>query len=124
MMDARELRVGNFIQQPNGLNQVFAIDIETINSYEFEFIAPVPITEQWLVTFGFKKKDDRDYLFPCKESGTNYSIHFNRLSSEIHSVGIYDNEGNMLNFVWHIKYVHQLQNIYFALTGTELKYDH
>ena len=68
---------------------------------------PIPLTEEWLLKFGLLKTKNSVLM-------GGYEL-------------IYDDKNNMYNvFVYHgifctIKYVHQLQNLYFALTGEELK---
>ena len=72
---------------------------------ERELILGIPLTEEWLLKFGFVLengwfKKNRLLLFNINN---NY---FTTLSKEIVSV--------------NITTVHQLQNLYFALTGEEL----
>jgi hypothetical protein len=66
---------------------------------------PIPLTEEWLLKFGFEEWDKNAW-----QKGFDLSIH------KIDSIFWYNNNGiNVL-----IKYVHQLQNLCFALTGEEL----
>ena len=75
---------------------------DVISQYE-----PIPLTEEWLIKLGFKKNITTD-LYPT----FSYDI-----------LNVNDGIVYVLNygFVNHIKYVHQLQNLYFVLTGEELK---
>ena len=79
----------------------------------------IPSTEEWLIKLGFEKiidneftlryelkKDPRfDYFFP-KHNLKTFGLRF---------------QGS--TFFDVVKYVHQLQNLYFALTGKELTYE-
>ena len=56
-MKATELRIGNYIKQPNGVNTVFRIsEGEDVNTFPEEEIEPIPLSEEWLEKFGFKKE--------------------------------------------------------------------
>jgi hypothetical protein len=98
-------------------NKVFGTT--TSGSYDIE-CELILLTEEWLLKFGFKK-----------ENNTIYSISDKLSSSEVGKWYFFKNENNSFTphikrenkFSWigkEIKYVHQLQNLYFALTGEEL----
>lgn len=72
---------------------------------------PIPLTEEWLLKFGFKNHLDTIWIHWSKESGL-FEIS-TRLPQG--SYGLWIN-GTMGCF----EYVHQLQNLFFALTGEEL----
>lgn len=116
-MKVEELRIGNLISVDGSFVVVTGIIRGGVYFGEHGYIAniidwlkPIPLTEEWLLKFRFKFWD--------KTGMFNYHIHFR--------IGfvIFDGEwwlcidGNRLTI---IKYVHQLQNLYFALTGEELK---
>ena len=120
-MKASELRIGNLVKaQPfEGIITVFNNDKCVVKhksgivKYLIEDLEPIPLTEEWLLKFGFEKQhneEDFDYWFK------------NDFSNDIiweHSEGFCHN----LNYGGDIKYVHQLQNLYFALTNEELTYE-
>ena len=118
-MEAKELRIGNLIMfgelrhecKPHDILNLYQSEIAQREISEYK---PIPLTEEWLVKFGFEKNENEtncehwhfgenpfthDYMIQLKNTGQGY---------------FFQN--------WHhrIKYVHQLQNIYFALTGEEL----
>lgn len=108
-MRANELRVGDFIKQPNGINEVFLIeDRETtyyINTFPINDIEPIPLTEEWLLKFGFRKDGvyfDDDNIVLIRQRGTNNQFKLDYQKSQI------------------IEFVHQLQNLYSSLIGQEL----
>ena len=75
--------------------------------YEFNSIFPIPLTEEWLIKFGVK-------LMPESEYTMN--------TYDIAGFKLWRTNGKFLfNDKIEIKYVHQLQNIYFALTNKELE---
>jgi hypothetical protein len=85
----------------------------TINSMN-----PIPLTEEWLLKMGFDISNSSGYNI--KNNGIEIDIWFNddglindiQISSTNIS-GAYPN-------IKHFQYVHQLQNLYFALTNEEL----
>lgn len=112
-MEANEFRLGNIIRTVGGVLPYWQIyeedmmhifsnfDTGNYNSYE-----PIPLTEEWLLKFGFEKiggwDDYEGYIKDEVEIALNEKYPFeNYLQKEL-------------------KHVHQLQNLYFALTGKEL----
>ena len=116
-MKAEELRIGNLIQWENDsiieiINVINskAIGLESDIPTDFltpiKFFKPIPLTEDWLIKFGFEK------------IGVNYS-----LDEFIIYVRISDKKMvyRTSHYSIELRHVHQLQNLYFALTGKELK---
>jgi hypothetical protein len=117
-MKANELRIGNIVLRKEFLHSnlencrfdkivVTHNDINACHIYNRHF-EPIPLTEEWLLKFGFVTNPYEDRY----EKGT---IH------------IECDKTKGATYLWienmpHIKYVHQLQNLYFALTGEELTY--
>ena len=111
-MKASELRLGNWVEQPNdGVTRVTAVlndlQIKTETGYVDKYCSPIPLTEEWLLKFGFDKHKTTD-IYP-----TFAKQMFNWNDSVLYIIGY--------GFINHIKHVHQLQNLYFALTGEELE---
>ena len=134
-MQANELRIGNYVTHGNEkLCKVISIENDKAElSYDGEsngiswhyfkkvhpFIEPIPLTEEWLVKFGFEKKEDlnsKDYPF-AHSIFTKSSK--SRLCNEF-KIGANQNGFHFYSMVY-INYIHQLQNLYFALTGEELE---
>jgi hypothetical protein len=114
-MDARELRIRNYIYKEGKIHQVDGIDFGLARreaDYNIKIFKPIPLSEEWLVKFGFGKSDQH-------ESGHNadpvfgfyYDWHFKRFYLEVESERVR---------IDHIKYVHSLQNLFHSLTGSEL----
>lgn len=113
-----ELRIGNLVTDKDGeVLEVFNILQSYVRVYidneledlqlSYSDLKPIPLTEDLLLKFGFVKNST---------SWTNW-----RRPNHTKEVRIgFVNKLNYYNGL-EIKYVHQLQNLYFALTGEELK---
>jgi len=78
------------------------------------------ITKDWLLKFGFDKGNNIDvpiYVFKkkFKLDGINSTLSYNFKENYLHI-----NQRNNSVYVGIFKYIHQLQNLYFTLTGEEL----
>jgi hypothetical protein len=71
---------------------------------------PIPLTEQWLIDFGFENVSLGEWE---KENIL--------LDNEYTDKGIWNIVEESQCLTINVKHVHQLQNLYFALTGKELK---
>lgn len=108
MIHANELRIGNFLYYKNSNDLAI---VEIIHKKHFDCrdeygiftpndnYEPIPLTEEWLLKFGFAER--------CLIVG-NHKIEY-----ENNNFWLNDN-GIILN------HVHQIQNLFFSLTGEEL----
>jgi hypothetical protein len=131
-MKINELRIGNYIS-PLGRGVTVVEGLCTwdglIQSSNFaergiEDFEPIPLTEEWLLKFGFEDVD-------LNMSGSNWLVKEQKglwrqairiaysEKSEEWSLTLECVSPPTLSIV-RLKYVHQLQNLYFALTGNEL----
>jgi hypothetical protein len=124
MINAQELRYGNkllfiiddVVTFKNITNiredGVFWINVleDFIPQKNFQF-KPIPLTEEWLLKLGLEKIGI--WTFSLNLVGNLDLIYY--LGEKGWSIGLksYSDFSNL-------KYVHQLQNLYFALTGKEL----
>lgn len=110
-MKANELRIGNLVYDPFDHCSVSILDIDFIAEHLKTF-KPIPLTEEWLLKFGFVKGESH-------ETGAiyyNYDIDDKR-----YHVKMYNGKATFdIDWLIPCEYVHQLQNLFFALTGTEL----
>lgn len=129
---ANELRIGNWVQYKDGdISVIEAIpnkDVVCISGltdssingiYELRFLQPIELTEEWLLGFGFKE-------FKLPEQEDLYGFRFNQFvfldeNQFCWMDGFFSDQENHITFDSKLKYVHQLQNLYFALTGLELE---
>lgn len=113
MIKATELRSGNYLQGKilspahAGIYKITAHDINNIENGSGGLHA-IPLTEEWLKKLGFFKYNNAWVL---KKPENNMKFGF--------SVW-YDLTYNTGELSPPLNYVHQLQNLYFALTGKEL----
>lgn len=78
-------------------------------------IRPIPLTEEWLVKFGWNYYiHESVYKKWGKVKANDYVYRYTIIQSDKGFVHPTSDGGVKLN------YVHQLQNLYFALTGEEL----
>lgn len=126
-MNANELRIGNYvidskdykllllsISQKGNCSGYFP-ELNDYGTEEINLLKPIPLTEEWLMKFRFEKRggcyfSDIPYKNDC---WINFSF----------VIAIWDD--GRLFYDWNggnsqLNYVHQLQNLYFALTGEEL----
>ena len=123
---AKDFRIGNFVNWKgctSEIKEIFLNSNEYIFGLKYEMpnnqfdnkttldIQPIPLTEEWLLKFGI------DHNKTIEKKGGNIEIelksgHVVVLGSDSCTVG-------MCYFV-ECKFVHQLQNLYFCLTGEEL----
>ena len=146
-MKATELRIGNLVTINNellpetkneiykvyGLNAKFDLSFpdssgvvslnhtKSIRIYsQFdEFIEPIPLTEEWLLKFGFEKDEyAKDFRLGKYWVENRY---FDSYEKSMFLFGCYQfNKIYITSNVDVLKYVHELQNLYFAITGEEL----
>lgn len=126
-MDARELRIGNLVLDPEGLvSKILSISTES-NSTDGKYylendyngppedLRPIPLSEEWLLKFGFEKYG-KTKLYKNTKGRVSVTLTSNQFGKFSGSSDF------LLNDFYYIpiKHVHQLQNLYFALTGEEL----
>lgn len=124
-MKAEELRIGNFVEyfgkwiQIDGIKRLssgkFSVEICEkrpsgsswceLAPIDSPSLKPIPLTEEWLERLGFEK--------------INEWVILDRFTLRKTYLGVfYKNE--VVNDYVRIDYIHQLQNLYYALTGAEL----
>lgn len=110
-MKSSELRLGNLILFRGNLicldtNYELFKSLVDISRDDKRY-KPIPLTEEWLLKFGFVKKNGYGLVFLF--GNLFYSVETKEyFMFQYHDLRI------------KIKHVHQLQNIYFALTSEEL----
>jgi hypothetical protein len=108
-MKANELRIGNYILNENGnvvllCKSRFRVMIKGNINYQ-----PIPLTEEWLLRFWFERSGlyfvkSQVYIYDeygLTDTGFEYRFNYTQIK---------------------LMYVHELQNLYFALTGEELTF--
>ena len=145
-MESKELRVGNLVIDTISIDKVSkirALDILNIEYYELRdkskiWYKPIPLTEEWLIKFGFELLNDikdAKKCTTCRMLQLKIDSKFGeRKLSFINCFGETKPDWDLdikdkINGTYSsclriakIKHVHQLQNLYFALTNKELTY--
>lgn len=125
-----ELRIGNLIFEKgtdsnegglffDGTKEVVSVDLELLNEEPF-YYDPIPLTEKWLTDFGFKWQKPgaggqdqwAGYGYWWLDKGE-----FSLIGTKTGNVWF----GRCND--WKINFVHELQNLYFALEKKELTPD-
>ena len=119
-MEANELRIGNYIGSIGNIYEVILVDSKgNVKGFDGgtsfnldDSITPIPLTEEWLLKFG--------YVLYGKEATDSESPRDWYWIKKGFAISID-------NITWKTSYielillsVHQLQNLYYALTGEEL----
>jgi hypothetical protein len=133
-MKANDLRIGNLvnyliIDEMDERKKWFEVseidydDLRTIqNKHEVnQDYQPIPLTEEWLLKFGFKKFESDGIVGYDYSDPNGKTIVYEKGRHTIVQWGItnpffYSNH----NLRVEITSVHQLQNLYYALTNQEL----
>lgn len=127
---AVELRIGNYFINPDGrieqfeeywrgqINPKSYPSCSDIDGWDESKINPILIVEDWLLKLGFKpyKYGESDRQFNGYVASWR-SGHIRGCLNSKDAFALLDFKTAHLD----IRYVHQLQNIYHALTGEELK---
>ena len=105
-MKANELRIGSVTDK--GIVKSFwekGVHVGFGKCFEFDELEPIPLTEEWLPKFGIIKKNGYPYKF---------NKGYLKLRNGIFFFKYYEIE-------IELPFVHDLQNLNFALTNEELK---
>lgn len=117
-LTAGELRIGNMVNlcfhekagwfpaKVTGVHSDNSIDTDTEETTKY-YYEGIPLTSEWLIKAGFEARGDTGQYFIGEQT---VSVSFDRINFWLGDSG----------FGKTIKYVHQLQNIYFALNEAEL----
>ena len=126
-MTANELRIGNYVTKNSVIGLVTCVNIDycvfvnikngelhhTDKNCDFE---PIPLTEEWLLKFGFIFSYIGSREWSNYDSSPDHNTVIEFVDGKFYFTG-----GEGIQFSRKYEYVHQLQNLYFALTGEELQ---
>lgn len=112
-MDVMELRIGNWVNNMGieirfDINDWDCIVSKAFSQNPMERYKPIPLTEEWLVKLGMIREGSDWWGLKGFELGETSSGYINSVNSFEYSHGI------------GIRWVHQLQNLYYAFTGEEM----
>lgn len=109
-MKANELRIDNYILKEGDVIKVSASTLMTMQNKDFVNYSAIPLTEELLLKCGIGREKPS---YECE----NYKLNSFHIKS---GDRFYYAVAGVLSVV-EIKHLHQLQNLYFAITGEELK---
>jgi len=113
-MNANELRIGNYYNHHEEVKQITPDIIQEVSDAERIWCKPIPLTEEFLCNLGAEKFSGVVWL---KLTNLHSELHFEFYGEEIVTIL----KGKFSDLVLNrIHSVHQLQNLYFALTNEEL----
>jgi hypothetical protein len=123
-----DLRIGNYVTHCDYTDGIFKVEsiayqkdavggyvIDTIGgkngtwSNPINCIEPIELTEEWLLRLGFEKIETEFFI-------DDWFLYISYHEGSCHILMLRDDY-----YFNTIQYVHQLQNLYFALTGQELE---
>lgn len=131
-MKVKELRIGNYFSYYGGASVGYLIGMHysfTKNErlimsiegggwcpHDINDVTPIPLTMDWLIKFGFENKEHSSVY----TKGLNYGDDYKSDLQHSYSNHIMICRSGINAMAVKCDYVHQLQNLYFALTGEEL----
>lgn len=128
-MEAKDFRIGNYLHDREGrLCKVESIVFDREEGYTIKAPAivggqtslpneSIPLTDIWLIKFGFKEERNSEFVkFWELNSVTLYHEYYIHTSTGREYI-VLENEGKKYQ---EIAYVHELQNLYYVLTGNDL----
>lgn len=141
MIQPQELRLGNYVYDrgekviridffehlENGYDCKFGqngiVDPEWGHTHPLteytEYAKPIPLTEEWLLKFGFENDTYGNFTLSL---GDILDVQWVMVSFKYYDLKEWDStQFSDNNLMYDCKYVHQLQNLYFSLTGKELE---
>ena len=125
-MKANEVRIGNYYyhhivdmlddrKEWDEICQIDYDDFRILTESDCPEYKPIPLAEEWLKRFGFKKHYSGTRKWQLDKESKFYIIKIkNRYLAKLK---LYKTDGIILR---KIDYVHQLQNLYFTLKDEEL----
>ena len=127
MIQLQEIRIGNLVfeKKRNRIVAVWGIESnhdEIVVNYangsgvyaiDLKYIEPIPLTEEWLLDFGFEEKSKSKNFYLG-------NFRFNIFKSANYNGFIFCDGYDVITD--RIKYVNQLQNLYFDLKGERLMF--
>lgn len=147
MVQASELRIGNLIDwqgrhyrikyvgdtigidisETNGLGATQKFQHNPIHSRDIKELQPIPLTPALLEACGFERwinGETDNWHKDAWSGGSRWNLDF--MPNEPHPIHLksrYQADEDVLHLqsLPHIKYLHQLQNLFFCLTGQELE---
>ena len=141
-MKTKELRIGNLVRR-KGTDIITTVEevlssrincfnptLSKLSTAQLSNFEPIPLTDELILRFKFHKYKDQSvhpnrYWLTQGDWGFVIDKYFMEQPSWMFGHEYYDSGDDSLDytplwFKYNLRYVHELQNLFFALTGTEL----
>jgi len=119
-MEAKGLMVGNYLKKDGIIVKIDARSIFDMFNDNLKY-EPIPLTEDWLVKFGYKRYESDGVVGFEYSNPEEKTVWYEKGRYSIVQWGSntpFYFSSNLLRV--ELQYVHQLQNLYFAISGKEL----
>lgn len=119
-----QLRIGNYLEDREGnLCKVTHLGLGTIYAPALKGAVtklpnkPIPLSEEWLLKLGFEEIYNSEYTHKFElTQDVSFEYRFEKFNNASGMTGL-TYYGRLLG---KIKHVHQLQNLFYSITGEEL----
>ncbi|HUM52280.1 MAG TPA: hypothetical protein PK431_10710 [Chitinophagales bacterium] len=125
MIDKNEkLFAGNYLMYHSDTDMICKLDATDVFNIATGYMendkihSPIPLTPELLIDCGFQKQNNAEWFF--EYSNDDFIVVKQLLKIEVYLC--FDRDIYIEVEQEQIHYLHQLQNLYYALTGTELIY--
>lgn len=120
-LKAADCRVGNWLSKHGEQYQITSATIVGLERGDSE-VEPIPLTEEWLLKFGFEKREASSCVaWHIGENPITHDWLFDLVWLDKPELIGAENYPFYRNGYHLIKYVHQLQNLFYCLCGKELE---
>jgi len=127
-MDSKQLRIGNYVladydevevlevyQEQIRARKLYPLEgLDDILIIHLQNVHPIPLDAELLVKCGFVKDGT------CFKYGEVYRYYYSGESAEKYFWAFNTPVGWVAKCDYRLKYLHQLQNLYYVLTGSDL----
>lgn len=122
-MREKDLKIGNYVC--NGFGKVIQIlnniSFHNTSGYEIKTLKPILLDVDWLLKFGFIETEKMTY----EKTQIGNDIDLTVQLREYHlCVTLWQDDPVYLTYYYGEYFVHNLQNLFYALTGEELELNH
>lgn len=151
MAKINDLRIGNSINNGTiislheyGATLAGCYNISGMTTIAYKDLISTSITKEWLLEHGFVIREESYHIwYIIEHNHTKYAFvlndEYDKSNGNCGIMGkwideeeipapknddldhVIKQEQEWIGFAWNIKYVHELQNLYYSLTGEELK---
>ena len=131
-MNAKNFRIGNLVKYKDRVFRVYSLaeEFPTLDTTEFGVgvvdwnnLKPIELTDYWTKRLGFNDEDYREeYIGISVKSRSGIETDF--ILMKPYSIGEWQNTyifTSLSNTFIPLKYVHELQNLFFAINGYDLE---